>query len=147
MAMTPNFGLPYLSTAQAQKELTHNEALVLIDAVLMGLVEEAGADVPPSSPSIGQCWIVGQNPEDAWEDQAQKLTIWTEGGWRFIVPKKNMYRRRSDDGTILLFDGIEWHLPPEILQADGGSVVDVEARSVMVQLLQLLEGHGVLKMA
>lgn len=147
MASTPNIGLPYLVTAQAQKEITHNEALVLIDAVISGLVEECHVDLPPVSPPIGRCWIVGQNPEDEWDVYPKHLAIATQGGWRFVAPQKNMYRRHRNEGTIFVFDGNDWQLPPEILQPVGGSVVDVEARSVMAELLQLLEDHGVVKIA
>ena len=68
--LSGRFGLPFLAAGQAQKELTHNEALALIDAVLCPAVESAGLETPPGSPSVGQCWIAGVSPTGAWADAA-----------------------------------------------------------------------------
>ena len=44
---TDRFALPLLATAQAQKEMTHNEALALLDAVVQPVVVAvAPASVP-----------------------------------------------------------------------------------------------------
>ena len=56
MLVTPRCALPLLATAQAQKEVTHNEALVLLDAlihaaVVAGPVAESCMRFGPS-PSI-----------------------------------------------------------------------------------------------
>ena len=58
MDATPRWGLPLLFAGQAHKELAHNEALVLIDALLHGRVESAAINAPPKDPAPGQCWIV-----------------------------------------------------------------------------------------
>lgn len=146
MAETPNLGLPLMVSAQAQKEVTHNEALVLIDALLAGVVEGAPRNDPPTVAQSGQCWIIGQSPQDSWANMAGQLAIWTDGGWRFVAPKRNMQMRSVEDGTIVRFDGLDWQSPPEILGPDGGTTVDTEARSVLAALLQLLQGHGMVKM-
>ena len=36
---SPRFDLPLLAVSQAQKEITHNEALILIDALLHPVAE------------------------------------------------------------------------------------------------------------
>ena len=58
-------GLPFLAAGQAQKEVTHNEALALIDAGLSPAAETIGVTAPPSAPALGQCWIVGGAPSGA----------------------------------------------------------------------------------
>ena len=64
---TPRFALPMLSVAQAQKETTHNEALVLIDALLHAPVVDGPLATPPEYPTEGDCgWTVPiaiANPE------------------------------------------------------------------------------------
>ena len=47
---SPNLALPYLLPAQAQKHVTHNEALQRLDAVTQLVVEAFGATTPPGSP-------------------------------------------------------------------------------------------------
>lgn len=144
---TPHWNLPYLATAQSQKEMTHNEALVIIDAVMRGMVENGPLDVPPADPMAGQCWIIGDNPEDEWLDKPQNLAIFTDGGWRFVVPHNRMKFYCISTGTILCFNGNEWLLPQVISEATGGMTVDEEARAVLVELIQLLHGHGLASLA
>ena len=45
---SPNLVLPYLMPSQAQKHVTHNEALQLLDAVVQLTVEAFGATTPPA---------------------------------------------------------------------------------------------------
>ena len=56
--MTARLGLPLLATGQAGKEVTHNEALALIDLALGAGVAAIGPDSPPAEPVVGQTWIV-----------------------------------------------------------------------------------------
>lgn len=142
MAVTPNFSMPLLVTAQAQKEVTHNEALILIDALLRGTIVDGPVDMVPANPMVGECWIVGDNPSGDWADAARHLAICTEGGWRFVTPAIKMKICRLLDGALLCFDGHQWRLPPAIPDASGGDTVDVEARAVLAGVIQLLRGHG-----
>ena len=79
-------GLPLLAPGQAQKEMTHNEALAAIDLALAASVRAVGLDAPPLSPTPGESWIVGASPTGAWAGQAGALAGWTAGGWRFVRP-------------------------------------------------------------
>lgn len=144
---TPHWNLPYLAIAQSQKEVTHNEALVIIDAVMRGVVEDGPIDEPPATPLLGQCWIIGDEPENEWEDKPQNLAIFTEGGWRFVSPHNRMQFYCVSTGTILCFDGSQWLLPQSISEAIGGSTVDAEARAVLLELIELLHGHGLVSLA
>ena len=84
------FGLPHIMPGQAQKEVFHNEAIMLIDAALHPAAETLGDNVPPATPQIGQIWIVGASPTGAWAGKAGTLAAWTAGGWRFIAPVEGM---------------------------------------------------------
>lgn len=53
MASSPHLALPYLEAAQAQKHVTHNEALRALDAVVMLAVLDRDLASPPGSPSDG----------------------------------------------------------------------------------------------
>lgn len=141
---TATFALPLLMTAQAQKEITHNEALVLIDSLLVPMAESAGTDVPPETPQLGQCWLIGDNPTGAWNGQALSLACWTHGGWRFadmpvgahvaVGPQRRWHRRTAAG----------WQAPTEIAPVSGGSVIDAEARVQLNLVIAALSNAGII---
>lgn len=144
MTATPRFSLPLLAIAQAQKEVTHNEALTLLDALVHPVVEAGPQVDPPEEPVAGCCWLVAAGAVEAWAGKDDMVAIWTAGGWRFAAPRTAMQVVRLSDGVSLRFDGESWIEPPSIASPSGGSTIDSEARSVLAALILLLEGHGLL---
>lgn len=141
---TPRLALPLLAIAQAQKEVTHNEALVLLDALVHAAVEAGPLADPPTAPTEGQCWIVGAAPSGAWSGQPAAIALWSAGGWRFVAPRAGMQVRRLDDGSCLRFDGGVWAGPATLATPAGGSTIDSEARSAIAALILHLEAQGLL---
>jgi hypothetical protein len=68
MSETTNLALPLMEAAQAQKHVTHNEALRCIDTLLQLSVLEREIGTPPGAPLDGQRWIVqaAPSPTGAW---------------------------------------------------------------------------------
>ena len=87
---TERLALPLLATAQAQKEMTHNEALVLLDALVQPTVVSVAPVAVPTTPIAGQAWVVGTAPTDTWAGHAGDLAIFTAGGWRFVAAHEGM---------------------------------------------------------
>ena len=58
MDTTENLNLPYILPAQAQKHVTHNEAIRALDALLHLAVLSRSATAPPASPVAGVRYIV-----------------------------------------------------------------------------------------
>ena len=144
MPMTPRFALPMLGVAQAQKEVTHNEALTLIDALVHAAVEAGPLNDPPAEPVPGRCWLVGDFPTGDWVGQANAIAIWTVGGWRFVTPRAGTAVVRLTDGAWLRFDGALWAGPATIVVPSGGSTIDGEARSTLSALILHLAAQGLL---
>lgn len=160
---TPRLALPMLVPGQAQKELFHNEALALIDLALHAAVISVGATVPPTSPAVGDCWILGTTPGDAWTGRGLHLAGWTAGGWRFVVPREGMTAWSIADGTDALFAGGSWTIgdqrcrrlviggrqvvgaqQPAVTAPSGGASIDTEARAVLAALIGAMEAHGLI---
>lgn len=163
MSDTARLALPLLESGQAQKELTHNEALALIDLGMHAEVEAVGVDLPPGAPAIGECWVVGTAPVGAWTGQAGAIAGWTAGGWRFLRPREGMraWNRAAgreatradgawEDGVVrasrVIVDGTQvvGARRPAVALPTGGTVIDTEARAAMAQLLAALTAHGLL---
>jgi len=157
------FGLPYLQPGQAQKEIFHNEALTTVDTLLHAAAESAGDDVPPITPTVGQCWIVGSSPSGAWAGHAGALAAWSEGGWRFAVPTEGMsvwlrdvelWARRGASAWIIgdipaqsvSVAGLQivGAQQPAVADPSGGATVDAQARTALSALLAAARAHGLI---
>ena len=71
--------LPYLMLAQAQKHVTHNEALHHLDLVVQLVLEETERDTPPTDPGAGDIYAIGASPSGEWAGQggaAGRLERW-----------------------------------------------------------------------
>lgn len=143
--MSARMRLPLLAAGQAQKEVTHNEALALIDLAVQPAVVEVGRNAPPAAPVPGEAWVVGRTPEGAWAGHADALAGWTGGGWRFVVPWAGFAVWNRADRSPARFDGEAWRRAgpvPVIGAPAGGDVIDAEARVAIGSMLALMRGHG-----
>ena len=144
MTETARFSLPLLAMAQAQKEVTHNEALTLLDALVHAAVEDGPLAVPPIGPTAGQCWLVGSGASGDWTGRADQIAIWCEGGWRFVSPRPGRRVVRLSDGAWLRHGEGEWSVPDAVPNPEGGVTIDAEARASIAALILALEAHGLL---
>lgn len=86
--LSPRLMLPFLQAAQAQKHVTHNESLDLLDMLVQLTVEQMGAETPPEEPQDGAVWALGALPLLAWAGQAGRLASWRNGAWVFVDPQE-----------------------------------------------------------
>lgn len=161
--ITGRLALPMLEPGQAQKEATHNEALIRLDLAVQATVAALGEDDPPADPTDGACWIVGDAPTGDWADQPLALAGWTAGGWRFVAPFAGMTVWSVADDATARFDGSVWRIgeltgarlilageavvgPRAAAIADpvGGGTIDAEARAALTALLAALRQHGLI---
>jgi len=163
MTATSRCDLPLLAAGQAQKELTHNEALALLDLIVQSGVESADLSDPPGSPMPGQCWIVADDATGAWAGQERALAGWTEAGWLFAMPGEGWQAWVADRGHPVRFDGAAWQDTPArgdgyyiggervvaarqtaIADPDGGGAPDPQAREAITAILAALRAHGLI---
>lgn len=85
---TPNLSMPYIMPAQAQKHVTHNEALQIIDAVGQLCLEAIGQTTPPATAPNGLVWAVGTAPTGLWYNHDNELAIRAGNGWIFVPPQE-----------------------------------------------------------
>jgi len=84
--LTPRHGLPYILASQAQKHVTHNEALNLLDGLVQMVLEERDATLPPVVPAAGTLFHLGVGATGDWSGQDGKLALRQEASWVFMVP-------------------------------------------------------------
>lgn len=83
MVSTPDMGLPLIAAQQNQPEVTHNEAVRLIEALLNGVLS-AGDTAPPGSPAEGDAYIVGASATGAWAGRDDHIAVYIGAAWLFI---------------------------------------------------------------
>ncbi|MBB5723628.1 hypothetical protein FHS72_003273 [Loktanella ponticola] len=108
---SPHLNLPYIQPAQAQKHVTHNEAIELLDMIVQLSVQGFDASTPPAAPSDGETWAIGTAPTGAWTDQAGKIASFRGGGWLFITPQTGWQAYDATAGEMRVYSGVNWQLP------------------------------------
>ena len=162
--LTDRLALPLLATGQAQKELTHNEAITRLSFATQASVVAIAPSTVPSAPSPGQCWVVGASAAGAWAGKDAQLACWTANGWRFIVPFDGFTVWSIADGKYASFTSFAWSVgiveavqvnvggvqvvgarQAAITSPSGGSTIDAEARSAVTTILGALRTHGLIE--
>ena len=108
MSNTPRNALPQIDAAQAQKHVTHNEALVILDALLNGAVLDRDLAAAPGSPAQGDAYIVAASPTGLWAGQAGKLAYFIDTAWRFYGPVRGQLIYVNDEAVELVWNGSAW---------------------------------------
>ncbi|RST31848.1 DUF2793 domain-containing protein [Sphingomonas ginkgonis] len=149
--------------SQAQKEVTHNEALQSLDFLVAPAVMALGAQSPPASPSAGEAYVVGSAPTGAFAGRTHQIAGYTAGGWRFLQPTEGMQLFVRADNCVALFAGGQWLLgrinakavhidgkqvlagqAAAIADPAGGSVQDLPCRAALASVLAALRQHGLI---
>lgn len=103
-----NLQLPYLAANQAQKHVTVNEALRLLDAAVQLTVQSASLADPPGSPSDGEAWIVAGPATGAWDGWEGEIAYWVDGAWQRLTPRPGWRAFNLADGYLWLRDAYAW---------------------------------------
>jgi len=121
MADTPRFALPVIESAQAQKHVTHNEALTLLDALTQLAVESRTLVVPPGSPVEGTCYIPAAGATGAWSGWDGQIAAFSGGGWVRIAPVSGLKAWVKAERLTVTYEDNVWR-DGIALTAHGGRV-------------------------
>lgn len=105
---TPLLDLPYIMPSQAQKHVTHNESLRMLDALVHLRVGARGVDTPPADPAEGDRLVVGAAPSEAFAGQAGNIAAFQDGAWAFYTPRAGWVIWDAAESAFLVFDGAAW---------------------------------------
>lgn len=126
--------LPYILQSQSQKEVSHNDALNILDVLIQAVAQDVGLNTPPGSPSIGQCWVVGLSPTGAWSGKANYIAQADgAGGWFFVAPFKRLKLWNETADEYVMYDGSAW-MPQGLLLKETGEYLRVEHKTEDITL-------------
>lgn len=162
---TPRLALPMLYAGQAQKELTHNEALLAIDS-LLHLAVRGVAGTPPVAPAPGDCWIIAIAATGAWAGREGQIAAWSTGGWRYHLPREGMSAWSIAEQVTRRWQAGAWSQgeisatglrigevqvvgarQPAIAAPTGGLTIDEQARAALDEMLAAMRAHGLISAA
>ena len=142
METTANLALPYIMASQAQKHVTHNEALRALDALVQLSVADRTLTTPPAAPKEGGRHIVGPSALGAWEGRDGEIAAWQDGAWAYFQPGEGWKAFVEAEQSILVFSGGQWGTPSGALQnlamvgvnatADTANRLTVSGESVLL---------------
>lgn len=117
MAESAKLRIPYIAAAQAQKHVTHNEAMTLLDTLVQLSVLDKDLTAPPGSPDEGDCYIVagaGGTATGAWAGWEKRVARFIDGEWRSYLPGEGdgagWLAWVLDEDAMYRFDGTDWEL-------------------------------------
>ena len=104
--------IPYIAAAQAQKHVTHNEAMTLLDTLVQLSVKDKDLTVPPMSPAEGDCYIVAASATGAWTGWDKRVARFIDGEWRSYLlgagSGAGWLAYVVDEAALYSFNGTDW---------------------------------------
>ncbi len=106
--LTEHLQLPFLLPSQAQKHVTHNEALEVLDRLTFLAVLARETVNPPASPESGNMWIAGTDAQQDWEGKDGQVALFNGSDWVFQVPRAGWLAFVMAEMRFCYFDGAQW---------------------------------------
>ncbi|QYK40375.1 MAG: DUF2793 domain-containing protein [Paracoccaceae bacterium] len=114
MDRTPLLDLPYILAAQAQKHVTHNEALRVLDLLVQPTVLAAGVNAPPEGPDEDARYLTGDSPVGPWAGQPGRIAFLDQGTWQFLRPQDGWAMWVLDRSEYAIHVGGAWRFESEL---------------------------------
>jgi len=108
MDTTRNLKLPYILPSQAQKHVTHNDALDALDAVVQINAQSRNLSEPPAGPVEGSRYVVAGPGEGDWSGHDGEIALAAGGLWSFHTPRPGWLAWIADEALLAVFDGEQW---------------------------------------
>lgn len=105
---TAHLALPFIMAAQAQKHVTHNEALRLLDGIVQLAVLNRDLTDPPADPADGARHIPASGAAGAWAGWAGSIAYWIDGAWMRILPAPGWLAWVEDEAQLVVWTGGAW---------------------------------------
>ena len=105
---TPRAQLPEIATSQASKEITHNEALRKLEALVIGEIVSRTTTAQPGSPADGAVYVVPTGATGGWSAQVDSVAHFTNGSWRYYPPQTGWRLFVADEQITIRWDGSDW---------------------------------------
>ncbi|MDT8853499.1 DUF2793 domain-containing protein [Paracoccaceae bacterium Fryx2] len=111
--LSPVLALPFIMPAQAQKHVTHNEALRILDVLVQTVVQTRDLTVPPAGPQPGDRHIVAPGATGAWAGHDGDIAVFVTDHWEFLVPQPGWSAHVLAENSRATHAGSGWEVPAD----------------------------------
>jgi hypothetical protein len=108
MSTTARLQLPYIAPQQAQKQVTYNAAMALLDQLVQPAVKSRTTVAPPGGPAEGDTYIVAPSATGAWAGKDGRFAAWLSGGWSFVAPAEGWLAYVVDTAELAVYASGAW---------------------------------------
>lgn len=126
MTATPRLDLPLLAAGQAQKHVTHNDALIRLDALVHLAVASRTETFPPAVPVETSAYIVPADGTGVFAGHEDEVAIFEDGGWSFLEPRPGWQAWVADEAEEQVWTGAVWRRASPI-SSEGAELWGVNA--------------------
>lgn len=137
MSSSPNLSLPLLSGGQAQKHVTVNEAMAILDGIAQLRLVSVSETIPPGTIEDGACYAVAAGASGDWAGHEGLIAIGSGGGWVFVTPQEGWTAWVIGEGAKYRFQDTSW-LPDQLSSAPSGAA----ARLQTVEVIHNIQSGG-----
>ncbi len=102
-----HLSLPYIQGGQAQKHVTHNEAIRTLDTLVQLSVQDR-IQAPEAAAQPGDRYIVTGPALDAFAGHEASIATFEGDAWSFLAPQKGWIAYDQSSATQIVFDGTGW---------------------------------------
>lgn len=106
---TFNLGIPELLPLQSSPDVTVNQALRKIDAILSyGVLTMQTLSAPPASPANGDMHVVGPSATGDWTGWEDTVAYYVNGVWEFVFPTEGYLVWSIPNTTLFVYTAGVW---------------------------------------
>jgi len=102
---TNKFLIPEIIVGQAQKEVTHNEGLAFLDALMKNPLVGEDTVTPPTTPLEGDIHTVGTGATGVWLGKDGMVAYFINNIWTFTTPFSGLVFYSNVSNDFLFYDG------------------------------------------
>jgi len=129
MSSSTRLALPFIAPAQAQKHITHNDALQALDVLAQLSVSSASQSSPPPVPLDGDAYLIASSATDAWTGREGHIAAWQDGVWAFFVPREGWRCFVADEGHTLTWTQGKWRRGNPVSPFGSALIFDVTSET------------------
>ena len=121
----------YIQSSQAQKHVTHNETVRLMDVLVQMSSISDQIEEPPSDAKEADCYIIPLHAKGPWAGRTDQIACIENDACRYLTPQKGLRIYVETKDCLELFDGRNWKAVVKVIDTSirsNGPVTDSQKR-------------------